>query len=141
MGTYACYEEPCSGEFDSRTIGSRCSDCYRSDVSGRQPDTERLAERVRRQAARDAIVAYHEEQLLVLLDHVREGFRRLDAREIDAFELDDVIFRYKRSAAELWKFCDSTGSQFERAVSALAYLREAGEEPDWWERGAIRGRG
>jgi len=108
-------------------------------VSGAQPD--RLAERARRQAAREAIAAYHEEQLLVLLEHVREGLRRLDAGEIDAFELDDVIFQYKRAAAELWKFCGYTSSHFEQAVSALAYRREAGEEPDWWERGALRRRG
>jgi hypothetical protein len=33
---------------------------------------------------------------------VREGFARLDAGEIDAFELDDLIHHYKRSARELW---------------------------------------
>jgi hypothetical protein len=32
---------------------------------------------------------YHGEQLRVLLEHVREGFDRLEAGEIDPFELDD----------------------------------------------------
>jgi hypothetical protein len=108
-------------------------------VSG--PQSDRLAERSRRQASREAIAAYHEEQLLALLEHVREGLRQLDAGEIDAFELDDVIFHYKRAAAELWKFCGYHSSHFEQAASALAYRREAGEEPDWWERGAPRRRG
>jgi hypothetical protein len=82
------------------------------------------------------IAAYHEEQLRALLERVREGFARLDASEIDAFELDDLIHRYKRSAAELWKFCGSSGGQWERAAGTLAYLREQGEEPDWWDAGA-----
>jgi hypothetical protein len=59
-------------------------------------------ERARRRAARELIGAYHEEQLRGLLEHVREGFARLDRGEIDAFELDELIHRYKRSARELW---------------------------------------
>ena len=70
------------------------------------------------------MAAYHEEQLLLLLERVRDGFRRLDAGEIDAFELDDLIHRYKRSARELWKFCGSSGSGWERAAGTLKYLRE-----------------
>ena len=52
-------------------------------------------------------------KITVLLadDHtiVREGFRKLDAGEMDAFELDELIHRYKRSTKELWKFCQITG--------------------------------
>ena len=40
-------------------------------------------------------------------------------------------------AAELWKFCGSTGGQWLRAANLLAYLRGQGEEPDRWERGAV----
>jgi hypothetical protein len=76
----------------------------------------------------------------VLLDRVREGFARLDAGEIDAFDLDDLIHRYKRSAHELWKFCGSSGSEWERAATTLAWLREQGEEPDWWDAGEPRRR-
>ena len=92
-------------------------------------------ERARRRAARELIGAYHEEQLRGLLEHVRDGFTRLDGGEIDAFELDDLIHRYKRSARELWKFCGSSGSDWERAAGMLAFLRRNGEEPDWWSAG------
>jgi hypothetical protein len=33
---------------------------------------------------------------------------------IDAFELDDVIHHYKRSARDLWKLCGSSGSGWDR---------------------------
>jgi hypothetical protein len=74
--------------------------------------------------------------LRILLERVREGFVRFDQGEIDEFELDRVIFHYKRSAAELWKFCGSGGAQTVRA-SGLAYMRERGEESDWCEAGAL----
>jgi hypothetical protein len=73
-----------------------------------------------------------------LLEHVRAGFAQLDAAQIDEFDLDELIHHYKRSAAELWKFCGSSGGQWQQAANALAYIREHGEEPDWWDRGAPR---
>src|SRR5271166_7172993 len=76
--------------------------------------SSRQAERAGRQKARALIADYHEQQLLALLEHVRGGFTRLDCGEIDAFELDELIHRYKRSARELWKFCGQTGSDWER---------------------------
>ncbi|MDQ6731531.1 MAG: hypothetical protein M3022_14895, partial [Actinomycetota bacterium] len=48
-------------------------------------------ERAERRAARQAIGAYHEAQLRLLLDRVRDGFARLDAGGIDVFELDELI--------------------------------------------------
>jgi len=88
------------------------------------------------------MVRYHEEQLRVLLDHVRDGFASLDAGSIDAFELDELIHRYKRSARELWKFCGQTGRDMVFAARSLDYWREQGEEPpDWWEAGEPRRRG
>lgn len=86
------------------------------------------------------IGAYHEKQLRALLEHVRDGFARLEAGEIDPFDLDDLIHHYKRSARELWKFCGSTGSQWERAARTLELLRDNGEEPDWWQAGEPRAR-
>jgi len=72
----------------------------------------------------------------MLLEHVRDGFARLDAGEIDAFELDDLIHRYKRSARELWKFCGQSGAGWwERAVSMLALLREEGDGATRWQAG------
>jgi len=55
------------------------------------------------------VAAYHEDQLRLRLEMVREAFERLDAGEIDVFELDEVIYHDTRSARELWKFCGSTG--------------------------------
>jgi hypothetical protein len=89
-----------------------------------------------RRAARDQIGAYHQAQLRSLLEHVRAGFAQLDAGKIDEFDLDDLIHHYKRSAAKLWTFCGASGSQWLQAANTLAYLREQGEEPNWWERGA-----
>jgi hypothetical protein len=47
---------------------------------------------------------YHEQQLRLLLDHVRDGFARMDGGEIDPFDLDELIHHYKRSAQKLWSF-------------------------------------
>jgi hypothetical protein len=41
---------------------------------------------------------------------------------------------------ELWRFCGLSGGQRERAARMLAFLREQGDEPDWWETGARRAR-
>jgi hypothetical protein len=98
-------------------------------------------ERAQRRAARQTIGRYHEVQLRLLLERVREGFARLDAGEMDAFELDELIHRYKRSARELWKFCGQSGSGWLTAARTLEYLREQGEElPDWWAAGEPRPR-
>ena len=109
-------------------------------MDGEPTSRGREDERARRRAAREVIGAYHEEQLQALLERVRVGFARLDAGEIDAFDLDDLIHHYKRAARELWKFCGSSGSEWERAASTLAFWREQGEDPDWWEAGAPRRR-
>lgn len=60
-------------------------------------------ERARRRAEREMVAAYHKEQLASLLEHVRQGFDRLAAGEIDEFEMDELIHHYSRSAKELWK--------------------------------------
>lgn len=99
------------------------------------------ADKSARQAARAVVAAYHQQELGRLLDHVREGFVRLDAGEIDEFELDDLIHRYKRAAAKLWSFCGSSGGQWEQAVNTLAFLRDMNEPaPDWWADAAPRPR-
>ncbi len=88
---------------------------------------------------RDALAivgAYHQEHLRSLLEHVREGFTKLDAGEVDEFELDDLIHRYKRAAKQLWLFCGSTGSQVLHAAAAIAQMRNGGEERDWWAESA-----
>jgi hypothetical protein len=93
-------------------------------------------EKARRRAARKMIGEYHQEQLRLLLEHVRDGFNKLDVGELDPFDLDELIHRYKRSAQKLWSFCGSSGSGWERAALTLEWLRGQGEpEPDWWAAG------
>jgi hypothetical protein len=93
-------------------------------------------DKAERRAARELIGAYHQEQLRGLLERVRAGFVRLDAGEIDEFDLDELIHHYKRSATELWKFCGSSGGQWLQTARMLEFSRERGEEPNWWEAGA-----
>jgi hypothetical protein len=59
------------------------------------------ATKAERRAARAAVAAYHEAELAGLIDHVREGLARYDAREIDAFELDELIHHYHRATQKL----------------------------------------
>lgn len=97
-------------------------------------------DKAQRRAAQTTIAVYHDEQLRALVEHVRDGLARLDAGEIDVFELDDLIHRYKRAAKSLWLFCGSTEAQRVQASHALAFRRERGEEPDWWAASAPRER-
>lgn len=98
-------------------------------------------EKARRRAARDLIGRYHEQQLRRLLEHARAGFEQLDRGEINAFELDELIHRYKRSAQKLWSFCGSSGSAWEQAALTIEWWREHDEEePDWWAAGQRRRR-
>lgn len=104
------------------------------NVPGPEDAQSKQDEKAERRAARETIAAYHQQELRKLLEHVRTGFTQLDAGEIDEFELDDLIHHYKRSAAKLWSFCEGRGGVLS-AASALAYHRERGEEPNWWEAG------
>ena len=98
-------------------------------------------DKAERRAARATVAAYHQEELRGLLEHVRDGFRQLDAGEIDEFELDDLIHRYKRAAAKLWSFCGSSGGEWLSAARALEYGRSLGEPgPDWWDQAAPKRR-
>jgi hypothetical protein len=53
--------------------------------------TDERGEKERRRAAHKHLGEYHERELLALLARVRDGFARLDAGELDAFELDELI--------------------------------------------------
>jgi hypothetical protein len=103
-----------------------------SGTQGAQGD-----EKAERRAARQLISAYHQEQLRILLEHVRSGFAQLDSGEIDEFEMDNLIYHYKRSAAELWKFCELPRNAI-YAAGSITELREQGRELDWWEAGTPR---
>ncbi len=95
---------------------------------------DQVGEKARRRAARALVGDYHERELTALLEHVREGFARLDAGELDAFELDELIHRYKRSARELWKFCNLGRPE------TVAWMLENEDEIDWWAAGEPRRR-
>jgi hypothetical protein len=82
------------------------------------------------------VVSYHEARLADLLERVRDGFERYDAGELDAFELDELIHRYKKATRELWKLCGNiTGSRAGFIARTLEEMQERDEAIDWWERG------
>jgi hypothetical protein len=72
------------------------------------------------------------------IDHVREGLERYDAGELDAFELDELIHRYKRATQKLWTFCTGGGAHVYSTARTLQWLRDQGELPDWWEQATPR---
>lgn len=80
------------------------------------------------------MAAYHEEQLGELVRQVKVAVERFQAGELDAFEVDEVIFQYSRAAKELWKFC-SLGT-----IEISARIVRDDPPSDWWERGARRRR-
>lgn len=86
------------------------------------------------------VATYHQARLADLLEHIRQGFQDYDSGRIDAFELDEIIHRYKRAASELWKFCAVSGSQVGLVARVLDRMREEKNEPDWWEAGSPRRR-
>jgi hypothetical protein len=97
------------------------------------------SEKAERQAARELVARYHQAELRKLLEHVRGGFARLDAGEIDEFELDQLIHQYKKAAAKLWSFCGTSGGQWLQAAKSLQYLEATGEPGrDWWAEAAPR---
>ena len=91
-----------------------------------------------RQADEALVIGYHEARLADLLERIREDFERYDSGELDAFELDELIHRYKKAARELWKFCgDRTHGRSAGFIArTLEEMQERGEAVDWWERGS-----
>lgn len=87
-----------------------------------------------RQHAREAVAAYHGAALTELVAHVADAVDRFRDGELDAFEVDHIIFQYSRAAKELWKFCN-TGD-----IEVTASSVEDQPSIDWWERGAPKRR-
>jgi hypothetical protein len=87
-----------------------------------------------RRAAREDVATYHEEQLSLLVMQVAEATDRFRAGELEAFEVDHVLFQYSRAAKELWKFC-SLGP-----VESTASLIRTDPPSNWWARAAPRQR-
>jgi len=69
-----------------------------------------------------------------LVRQVERAVQRFRAGELNAFDVDEVIFQYSRAAKELWKFCNLGDVEI-----AARMIRD---EPfgGWWERGARRTR-
>ncbi len=87
-------------------------------------------------AARHRVANYHEQELAALIERLRSGLERLDAGEIDVFELDDLVHCYKRSTQKLWSCCVGGGSHIRHAARVLEHTRAEGETFDWWQAGA-----
>ena len=87
-----------------------------------------------RRAARSVVADYHHTQLGELVARVGEAVDRYRASELDAFDVDQVLFQYPRAAKELWRFCNSL-----QVEVAAAMIRDQAPR-DWWERGAPRTR-
>lgn len=87
-----------------------------------------------RRAARETVAAYHEEQLGELVRRVNPAMERFQTGEIDAFQVDEVIYQYSRAAKELWKFCNMGH------VEIAARIVQDEPPGDWWDRGARRRR-
>jgi hypothetical protein len=87
-----------------------------------------------RQAAREAAAAFHEAQLAGLVEHVGSAVDRFRTGQMDAFDVDQVLFQYARAAKELWKFCNLGDPEL------VAELVRDRPPVDWWELGAPKER-
>jgi hypothetical protein len=69
-----------------------------------------------------------------LVEHVADAIDRYRDGELDALEVDRLMFQYSHAAKELWKFCNMGH------IELIA--RHVHDDPpiDWWERGAPKPR-
>ena len=88
------------------------------------------------EAAIARVGRYHEQQLLLLVEHLREALGSLEAGEIDVFEFDALVHQYKQAANKLWQTCSVGGQQLRRVARTIA--ESEGEMADWWELAAPR---
>jgi hypothetical protein len=93
-----------------------------------------VSARSERQQAREAVAAYHAAALAELIAHVAEAINCFAEGNLDAFEVDHVLFQYSRAARELWKFCNATDVEF------TASLLQEQPPIEWWDRGAPKKR-
>ena len=93
-----------------------------------------MSEKPERRQARHAVAAYHEAKLSELVTHVAAAIDRFRDGDLDAFDVDRVLFQYSRAARELWKYCNLGNVE----VTAR-YVHEA-PPIDWWARGALKER-
>lgn len=94
-----------------------------------------MSSKAERQAAREAVAAYHEAELAKLVERVGEAIDAFRSGQLDVFEVDRVLCQYSRAAKELWKFCDLGSIELTASL-----INRDGPSVDWWERGAPRRR-
>jgi hypothetical protein len=80
------------------------------------------------------VADYHHAQLDELVARVGEAVDRHRPGELNAFDVDLVLFQYSRAAKELWKFLQRP------AGGRFGVLDQERTPHDWWERGAPRRR-
>ena len=88
-----------------------------------------MSQKSDRRQAREAVAAYHEAKLAELIAHVAEAIDRFRGSELEAVDVDEVLFQYSRAAKALWKFCNIGN------VELTAGQLHQGPPIDWWERG------
>ncbi|GAA1027562.1 hypothetical protein GCM10009557_09390 [Virgisporangium ochraceum] len=93
-----------------------------------------MSDKSERRATRSVVAEYHQAELGGLLARVAEALDRYREGELDAFDVDHVLFQYSRAAKELWKFCNLGQVELTAAI-----IRER-RPHDWWERGAPKRR-
>ncbi|WP_433606643.1 hypothetical protein ACQP2P_30615 [Dactylosporangium sp. CA-139114] len=93
-----------------------------------------MSDKAERRAAREVVAAYHEAELGALVARFGEAVDRYRAGDLDAFDVDRVLFQYSRAAKELWKYCNYG------QVEIVADIIRAQPPHGWWERGAPRQR-
>lgn len=99
-----------------------------------------MGTKAERRAAAKLVSGYHEAQLNELVAHVADAVDRHRAGELDAFEVDEVIHRYRQAARQLWTFCGQSGTGVELAAYTIRRMAEDDVKVDWWERGGSQRR-
>lgn len=94
-----------------------------------------MSSKAERRAAREAVAAYHEAELVKLVERAGEALDGFRSGQLDAFEVDQVLFQYSRAAKELWKFCNIGSVELSASL-----INRSAPSIDWWERGAPRRR-
>ena len=93
-----------------------------------------MSRKSERQEAREVVASYHLASLAELVAHVADAVDRFRDGEIDAFDVDHVLFQYSRAAKELWRFCNMVD------VEMTAQDVRGGLSIDWWQRATPRAR-
>lgn len=78
---------------------------------------------------KEAVATFHDVQLV---DHVGQAIDRYRAGDLDASDMDQVMFQYSRAAKELWEFCNLAN------VEVVPHAVRNQPPRDWWERRAPR---